>query len=45
MYKPCLLCNKKKPHYHKGCNEPGEFRYLVTPQKYKEQNKKEKSNE
>ena len=33
MYKPCLLCNKKKPHYHKGCNEDGAMRYLVTPQK------------
>lgn len=28
MYKPCPLCNKKKPHYHKGCNEPASFRTL-----------------
>lgn len=36
MYKPCELCNKKKPHYHKGCNEHGSLRTLVTPQKKKE---------
>ena len=33
MYKPCPLCNKKKPHYHKGCNVSG--REKVTPQKKK----------
>jgi len=35
MYKSCPLCNKKKPHYHKGCNEDGAMRQLIIPQKKK----------
>ena len=35
MYKPCELCKKKKPHYHKGCHDVGLSRYLVKPQKKK----------
>ncbi len=40
MYKPCPYCNKKKPHHHKGCNETGVSRILITPQKKKEKGKK-----
>ncbi len=28
-------CRKHKPHYHKGCNEVGELRVLITPVKIK----------
>jgi len=35
MYEPCPYCNKKKPHYHKGCNEVGGQRELITPIKRK----------
>ena len=42
MYKPCPLCNKKKPHNHKGCNEPASFRTLITPQKKKSESIKRK---
>jgi len=38
MHKPCPLCNKKKEHYHKDCNETGETRVLITPQKKKNGN-------
>jgi hypothetical protein len=40
MYKPCPYCNKKKPHNHKGCNEPAEFRELITPIKKKPKEEK-----
>ena len=40
MYKPCPYCNKKKPHYHKGCNEDNAMRTLYIPQKKKEGNLK-----
>ena len=35
MFFRCPLCNKKKPHWHKGCNEPNVFRKLITPIKKK----------
>ena len=28
-------CKKKSPHFHKGCNEPGAFRWLSEPNKKK----------
>ncbi len=40
MYKPCPLCRKKKPHYHKGCNETTVMRQLYTPIQCKPDEKK-----
>lgn len=36
MYNQCKLCNKKKPHTHKGCNEHNGLIIKVNPQKKKE---------
>lgn len=40
----CRLCNKKKPHGHKGCNESGSSRIQIGEVKKskKKNDKKEK---
>lgn len=35
MYEPCPLCNKKKAHWHKGCNEDNALRVEFIPKKKK----------
>ncbi len=36
----CKLCNKKKPHGHKGCNECGTFRIQIGEPKPRKEKKK-----
>ena len=36
----CSLCNKKKPHGHKGCNEVGTLRVQIGEPKPKEDSEK-----
>jgi len=39
----CKICNKKKPHGHKGCNEVGLAKiHIGEPKKLKEVKKKKK---